>query len=70
MAVEFTPAKVGFDRLDVTIIDTKFGVKPFGWVSPDGYGIDGTVIVGYTRVSAEDFEAIIAKIKELQSSSK
>ena len=69
MAVEFPPFPVGKDRLSVIVI-TEDGIrKPFGWVSKDGYGIDGTVIVGYTSVSLDDFRAIIAKVEELQSSS-
>ena len=69
MAVEFPKFPVGRDRLSVIIVTEDGKRKPFGWVSKDGYGIDGTVIVGYTRVSSGDFEAIIAKIKELQSAS-
>ncbi len=78
MAVEFKPAKVGFGRLDVTITDTKFGPKPFGWISPDvGYALDGTVIVGHTRVSPDDLKTIADKAEKImkqadekQSSSK
>lgn len=70
MAVEFPKFPVGQDRLSIIIVTEDGQKKPFGWVSPDGYGIDGTVIVGYTRVSLDDFRAIIAKIQELQGSSK